>query len=244
MSNTGNQPPGGTQPGDDDAPPSSQSGADAKPASTSTPTADASQTPPASSPAADSSPSPASAPPPSSTPPDSAPASAPTSAAGSSPPVSDGSPPSSQAPDSKPPDSDGCAEIPTAAHAVLTAEIKLAVQLPYPMDQVTQLPHKLTLTNDDGSYSKVLTLASDCTAGSTDGTSLITFTDLTDGHAYTLQCDDGTETNSMFEKVPYDQLVQQLGAADTGDTADAPPASVPGDESYSNDDALGAGGAA
>jgi hypothetical protein len=110
----------------------------------------------------------------------------------------------------------------------LTAEIKLAVQLPYPMDQVTQLPHKLTLTNDDGSYSKVLTLASDCTAGSTDGTSLITFTDLTDGHTYTLVCDDGDGPVELFKDVPYAQIVPQLGGQVSGDSPDQASATATG----------------
>ena len=221
MSNTGNQPPGGTPPASkpgDDPPPSSQSGADAKPASTPAP-ADPSQTPPASSPALDSSPPPASTPAPA--PPDSAPASAPASAPDSnadskppdsSPPASDASPPSSQAPDSKPPDSDGCAEIPTASHVVLQAAIKLLVQVPFATDEASQLPHKLTLTNDDGSYSKTLSLGSDCQPGDVDGTSVITFEDLTEDHTYSLHCDDGSSTYPLFESHSYDELDQKLAA--------------------------------
>ncbi|HEY5241034.1 MAG TPA: hypothetical protein VIJ22_06200 [Polyangiaceae bacterium] len=172
MSNTGNQPPGGTPPasktGDDDSPPSSQ-------------------TPPASSPAP-ASPPPASTPAPASTPPDSAPASGPASAPpdssaaskppDSSPPASDASPPSSQAPDSKPPDSDGCAEIPTASHAVLQTDIKFQVELALATGEASQLPHKFTLTSDDGTVNQTLALASDAQPGDSDGTVVLTFTGL------------------------------------------------------------------
>ena len=105
--------------------------------------------------------------------------------------------------------------------------MKLAVQIPYPLAQANQLPHKFTLANDDSSYSKTLTLASDCTAGDVDGTSLVTFTDLTDGHTYTLQCDDGTQVYSMFENVPYDLLVQQLAGQGGGTPGGSGPASGP-----------------
>ena len=217
MSDTGNQPPGGTppasKPGDDEPPPSAQ-------------TLSASSSAPDSSPPSTSAPA--------STPPDSAPTSAPASAppdssadskpADSSPPASDASPPPSQAPDSNPPDSDGCAEIPTAAHAVLQAIIKLHINIPFTIDEASPLPHKLTLTNDDSSYSKTLSFASDCQPGNADGTSLLSFVDLTEDHRYTLQCDDGNSSYSIFENIPYDAIVDQLASVGA---ADASPASSP-----------------
>ncbi len=216
MSNTGNQPPGGTppasKPGDDDPPPSSQ-------------------TPPASSPAPGSSPPPASTPAPASTPPDSAPPSAPASAPpdssadskppDSSPPASDASPPSSQAPDSKPPDSDGCAEIPTAAHAVLTAAIKLMVELPTATDP-EQPPHKFTLSNEDGSYSKTLTFPSDAQPGETEGTSVLMFEDLTDGHTYSLQGEGDDGPYVVLEPKSYHELAGDAGATGSSQASDSP----------------------
>jgi hypothetical protein len=107
---------------------------------------------------------------------------------------------------------------------VLTAVVKFAVKVAFPTDQASQLPHTFTLTNDDNSYSKSLTLASDCVAGDTDGTSIVTFEDLSEGHTYTLQCNDGTSTYSLFENVPYDQLLQQQPPASTDPQDGVPPA--------------------
>jgi hypothetical protein len=158
----------------------------------------------------------------------------------SSPPASDASPPSSQAPDSKPPDSDGCAEIPTAAHAVLTAAIKLGVRVPLSKDKASQLPDTLTLTNDDSSYNKTLRFASDCQDGDTDGTSLLLFEDLTDGHTYSLQGNDGRTDYSIFKDVPYAQVLN-LGGADTSSSSSA--SSDPSANAGSApDDASGASG--
>jgi hypothetical protein len=221
MSNTGNQPPGGTppasKPGDDDSPPSSQSGADAKPASTPVPTADTSQTPPASTPT------------PASTPPDSSSALAPASAPDL--------PPDSKAPDSKPPDSDGCAEIPTAAHAVLTAEIKLLVRIPRSVDEAQQMPHKFTLTSDDGSVNTTMP-ASSAEAGDVDGTSMITFTGLAEHHTYALQIDNGDTNYIVFTNQAY----EQIGEDDDG-SSDSPPADA-SDGSGGRGDAGNTGSAA
>jgi hypothetical protein len=204
---------------DDEAPLSSQHpGSDPLPASMPGPAASAPGNPPPSTPAPAPSP---------------APDSAPTPAAPDSPPPSPAStPPASGAsPSSSPPEptdeNDDCAEIPTAAHVVLTAEIKFAVQIPYSMDQASHLPHKFTLGNEDGSYSKTVTVASDCQASGPDGPCLLSFTDLVEDHTYTLQCDDGNSTYSIFDKVPYDQLVAQLADRASADENDSAPASSP-----------------
>jgi hypothetical protein len=99
------------------------------------------------------------------------------------------------------------------------------VKVAFPTDQASQLPHKFKLTNDDGSFSKTVTLAADCQPGDTDGTSVLTIEDLSEGHTYTLQCDDGTSTYALFENVPYDQLMnnQLTTSQDTGDNP-VPPA--------------------
>jgi hypothetical protein len=110
---------------------------------------------------------------------------------------------SSPAPDAKSPDSAGCSEIPAYPHAVLTADVKLALEIPRPPDEASQLPYKFTLSNDDGSYTKTLTLASDCQPGTKDGTSVITFEGLTEHHTYSLECDDGSTTFKLFENVDY-----------------------------------------
>jgi hypothetical protein len=128
----------------------------------------------------------------------------------------------SDATDSDDADSDDdCAEIPAYPHAVLTAEIQFIVEIPYPLDQANQLPHKFTLANDDNSYSQTLTLASDGTAGDVDGACIITFAGLAEQHTYTLQCDNGSSTYSIFENVPYDQI-EQLGQEGSGTTAPPP----------------------
>ena len=132
-----------------------------------------------------------------------------------------------------------CAEIPCAAHAVLEAEIKLLLQVPVTITEANGLPHKFTLTSDDGSLSQTLALASDATTGDADATSLMTFKDLAEHHAYTLQCDNGQTTYTVFKNVPYDQLVQQLGAQGAG----ASPQADSAGDSAGNDNAASATGA-
>jgi hypothetical protein len=132
-----------------------------------------------------------------------------------------GTPPSSKAPDSAAPDSDGCAEIPTAAHAVLVAEIQLVIALAMPPDVASQLSNTLTLTNDDGSYTKTLTFASDCQASDNE-TSKLTFEGLTDGHTYSLQGQDDFGSYTVFADITYHDIVEQCGRSDGGD----PPAST------------------
>jgi len=84
--------------------------------------------------------------------------------------------------------------------------MKFIVYIPFSKDDASQLPHKFTLTNDDSSYSKTLTLASDAQAGDDDGTSTLTFEDLTDGHSYTLEVDDGNAPYKLFDQVAYADL--------------------------------------
>ncbi len=105
---------------------------------------------------------------------------------------------------------------------MLTAEIKMSLQLPFAFADAGQMPHKFTLTNDDSSYSKTLSLASDAQAGSIDGTSVILFTEMTEEHTYTLTCDDGTGTPIVvFEGIDYDKLVDTFAAsANAAPTAD------------------------
>ena len=119
---------------------------------------------------------------------------------------------------------DDCAEIPAYPHAVLTGSVKLAVQVPCPTDEATQLPHKFTLSNDDGSYSKTLTLASDSHAGNTGGTSVVTFEDMTENHTYSLKCDNGDTSYALFEGLTYEQVLKLDTQADSG-SSDAPGAS-------------------
>jgi hypothetical protein len=133
--------------------------------------------------------------------------------------AADSSPPDS-APASAPPDSTpdagDCAEIPTAPNVVLRADVKLTLAIPASLEQATQMPHKFTLANDDNSYSRTLSLASDAGAGDTGGTSFLIFTDMTESHTYTLQCDDGTSSPYIvFQNVDYDTMIDTLGAADT-----------------------------
>jgi hypothetical protein len=144
--------------------------------------------------------------------------------ASSSPDANADAPASSPASDPKP-DGDDCAQISTYTHAQLTADVKLSVQIPYPPDQAAQLPHKLTLANDDSSYSKTLTLASDCQAGPTSDTSVVTFDALTEHHTYTLQCDDGTTTYSLFENVSYEDIAGQAAGSDGSNASDPSQAS-------------------
>jgi hypothetical protein len=220
MSNTGNRPQGagGASPGaatsDASSGPASDSGAAAAAGQDTAPASSPPDSAPASSP-------PASA----STPTDSTPP-----ASDGSPPASAGAPPSSQPAASKPPDSGGCAEIPTAAHAVLQAAFKLTVQLPTATDP-NQAPHKFTLSNEDGSYSKMLTFPSDAQPGETDGISLLVFEDLTDGHTYTLQGEGDDGAYAIFPPTAYHDVVATLGGAgttaaqDPSSGQDAPPAS-------------------
>jgi hypothetical protein len=84
--------------------------------------------------------------------------------------------------------------------------MKFIVHVPFSKDDASQLPHKFTVTNDDSSYSKTLTLASDAQPGDDDGTSMLTFEDLTDGHTYTLEVDDGDTTYKLFDSVAYADL--------------------------------------
>ena len=213
----------------------SSSGSEASPDSSSTstpadsspwsaPSSDASSAPPsgdpddaiASAPGLKASTEPTSSRPPASSPPASdampPPSSAGASDSGS---VHDSTPPASDSSPSEGPVSAGdCAEIPAYPHVVLTAEIKLLVELPLALDEATKLPHKLTLTSDDGTVSQTLALASDATAGDTDGTSLLTFTDLSEQHTSTLACDDGDTTYTLFDAEPYEQLGQQPGSDD------------------------------
>ena len=211
-------------PADDVSPPSGPADAapDSSPASQPAPSSQPVSTPaPASTPTAAS---PASSP---DAAPSSSPSSTPAPAASSPAPASDDPPPSS-APSSTPPDSGGCAEIPAAPHAVLTAAISLLVQIPLATDAARQLPDKLTLTSDDGSVSQTLALASDCQPGDTDGTSVLTFKELAEHHTYSLEHDDGTTTYVVFKDVPYDQVVAQLGASGTAASASSPSGGSPG----------------
>ncbi len=109
--------------------------------------------------------------------------------------------------------SDSCAEIPAAPHAVLAAEITLLLHIPYPPDEATQLSHKVTLTNADGSYSVTLAFASDCEAGEDDDSSKVTFADLKEDDTYSLQCNDGTTTYSIFEGIAYADISEDLPTA-------------------------------
>jgi hypothetical protein len=217
MSNTANQPPTGT-------PPASQQGADDPPPSQSPPGSKSGGDQPQPSSPPDSKPTnpaqqnaaPDSAP--ASSPGDSAPPSAQDSkpdgqSTDSAPPSSQS--PNSQAPDSKPPDSGGCAEIPTAAHVVLETDVKFIVELPMTMDEAAALPHKFTLTSDDGNVSQTLTLAADGRAGDADGTVILTFTGLAEHHTYTLQCDNSDTIYALFKNVDYDQL-HQITPAEAG----------------------------
>jgi hypothetical protein len=151
--------------------------------------------PPASTPAPASSPAPDSA---QAAPPDSAPASAPASASGD------------------------CAEIPTACHAVLEAAIKIVVELPFATTDSSQPAHQLTLSNEDGSYSKTLSFPSDCQPGEKDGTCIMTFDGLNDGHTYTLQGGDDAGTYAVLDPTEYHQIVPTFGAQGGG-SQDPPP---------------------
>jgi hypothetical protein len=104
---------------------------------------------------------------------------------------------------------------------VLEASIKFAVQLPKTTDEASQMPHKFTLTNDDGSYSKTLTLESDAKPGDDDGTCMLLFEDMTENHTYSLQCDNGESQYMLFEDVNYGDLLK----LDDDDDDRSPPSS-------------------
>lgn len=131
-------------------------------------------------------------------------------ASGDPPPSSQPAPASTPAPNSAPPSSGGAAEIPAAPHAVLTTDIPLTIEFPYGVDAAKQFPHTFTLTSDDGSLSQTMSLANDAVAGASGVTSVIVFTGLAEHHTYTLQCNNGETTYSLFASVPYEDL-QTLG---------------------------------
>jgi len=205
----GDQPsatPPASQPAANDESPASQPGSDGAPDS-SAPATDPSPAP------ADSSAAPASSSSPDATPADTSPDSAPSSAA----------------PDSTQGDNGDCAEIPPAAHVILSADIKFLLQIPRAIDDAKQLPHKFTLTSDDGTVSQTLTLAADAVAGDVDGTSLLTFSGLAEHHAYTLQCDNGDTTYAVFQDMAYETMSEAAGAQDDAAAAAGPPSDPAGE---------------
>ncbi len=132
-------------------------------------------------------------------------------------PAADAAPASSPAPASTNDGSGDCAEIPAAAHAVLQADITLQVRVPRTVDEVQLLPHKLTLTSDDGSVSQTLPI-SGAEACDVEGTSMITFTGLAEHHSYALQIDNGDTTYVVFSNQAYDQIGED---DDDDDSTDA-----------------------
>jgi len=106
----------------------------------------------------------------------------------------------------------------------LEADIKFLVEIPVTTDEASQMPHKFTLTNDDGSYTQTLAVASDAQAGDTDQVVLLTFTNMVEHHTYTLQCDNGDSTYTVFKDVDYDQLQNLQPQDDDGQGGAAPPA--------------------
>jgi hypothetical protein len=110
---------------------------------------------------------------------------------------------------------------------VLTATIKLLVEIPTPTDPDAP-PHKFTLTNEDGSYSKTLTFPADAQpSDDTQGMSILTFEDVTDGHTYTLQGDGGDAPYTLFDTTKYHEIVDKFGGQGGGAAASSPPASQP-----------------
>jgi hypothetical protein len=101
------------------------------------------------------------------------------------------------------------------------------VELPLSSDEVAQLPHKFTLTSDDGSVTQTLALASDSQAGDDADTVVLTFKNLAEHHTYTLRCDNGDTTYAVFESVDYDQL-QSLGPGGTTGTSPSDPSDTGG----------------
>jgi hypothetical protein len=104
---------------------------------------------------------------------------------------------------------------------VLEADIKFVVQIPRPIDAATQMPHKFTLSSDDGTFSQTLPM-SEAQAGDVDGTSQLTFTGLAEHLSYTLQCDNGETTYVIFQSQAYDQVQD---SSDEGAPEEAPPSS-------------------
>jgi hypothetical protein len=128
---------------------------------------------------------------------------------------------------SAPASPDSCAQIPAAAHVVLEAEIKLLVQIPRSAADAQQMPHKFTLTSDDGSVNVTLP-ASSAVAGDVDGTAIVTFTGLAEHHSYTLQCDNGSSpVYTIFQGVPYETIGDDDGSQDStppyGDSSSGAP---------------------
>jgi hypothetical protein len=87
------------------------------------------------------------------------------------------------------------------------------------------MPHKFTLANDDGSYTQTLAVASDAQPGDAAPSVILTFTNLAEHHTYTLSCDNGDSTYTVFENVHYEQL--HLQTQDSGAGSD-PPSSAAG----------------
>jgi hypothetical protein len=137
--------------------------------------------------------------------------------------------------------SDDCAQIPTASHAVLEVSIKLIVRVPLTTDAAGQLPNKLTLTSEDGSYTKTLTFASDCQPGA-DGGSVLTFDGLTDGHTYSMQGEDDRGTYTVFSNIPYHELVPRLGDGSTDSSSPSTPPDPGGGSSADSADGTVGGG--
>jgi hypothetical protein len=115
---------------------------------------------------------------------------------------------------------------------VLEADIKLVLR--FPAADPSQGSHKLTLSNDDGSYTKTLTFPTDCQPGHKEGTLVMTFDGLTDGHTYSLQDVDDDETYSVFDPVDYHAIVDKLhppGGVPSGASAASDPSTTdPGDQ--------------
>jgi hypothetical protein len=143
--------------------------------------------------------------------------------ASESPPASSPAP-ASPPPASTPPDSSGCAEIPAAPHAVLEAAIQLIVHVTAATDlDAAQGSHKLTLTNEDGSYSKTLDLAADAKPGDTADVSVLTFEGLTDGHTYKLEGEDGDGKYVVFDATAYHEIVTKLAKTPAAEASAPPP---------------------
>jgi hypothetical protein len=93
-------------------------------------------------------------------------------------------------------------------------------------DEASQLSNTLTLTSDDGSFTQTLSFASDCQDVPSDGTSILTFKDLTDGRTYSLQAEDAAGSYTVFSSIPFHDLVPSLSGNDAA-ANDCPPASGP-----------------
>ena len=96
---------------------------------------------------------------------------------------------------------------------MLEAEIKLCVRIPRSLDEVKDMPHRLTLTSDDGTVT-VTVPASEAEAGDVDGTSTVTFTGLAEHHSYTLSIDNGSDpAYQIFAGEAYEQIGEEDGDA-------------------------------